>query len=492
MRSTFHGLEVSKRGLIAQQAALNTTGHNIANANTEGYTRQRVNMVATTGIPYVGLNMSREAGLLGTGVMVSDIQRLREDFLDLQYRNENKILGYWDERVDALAKIEAILQEPSETGLQKVMDQMWQAWQDLSKDPINPSTRAVVRERSIAVAETFANLYRQLQQVQQDMDHVVGVKALEVNSLAQQIAAVNKMINDVVPHGYVPNDLYDQRDVLIDKLSKLVPVKVSYVENGMVDIQVDGRDLVNGYTSVPVAAVRNPQTGLNEFTIGGVSFKPTSGAITAILESRDVLIPGTMERLDLLAINLTREINNVHKLGYSINDINAGGGSSQIPFFVDRISGGTADPTGAANIAINPAILASLDAIAAARPEPDGSVVAGNNENALAIAQIKFKIIPAGAGPTDFKEATTLDDYYRYTIGELGVKGQEAIRNQKNSETIVNMVAAQRESVSGVSIDEEMSNLVKYQHAYNAAARSITAVDEILDRIINGMGRVGL
>ncbi|MGI6185272.1 MAG: flagellar hook-associated protein FlgK, partial [Brevibacillus sp.] len=229
MRSTFHGLEVSKRGLIAQQAALNTTGHNIANANTEGYTRQRVNMVATTGIPYVGLNMSREAGLLGTGVMVSDIQRLREDFLDLQFRNENKILGYWDERVDALAKIEAILQEPSETGLQKVMDQMWQAWQDLSKDPINPSTRAVVRERSIAVAETFANLYKQLQQIQQDMDHVIGVKALEVNSLAQQIAAVNKMINDVVPHGYVPNDLYDQRDVLIDKLSKLVPVKVSYV-----------------------------------------------------------------------------------------------------------------------------------------------------------------------------------------------------------------------------------------------------------------------
>ncbi|TRY24498.1 MULTISPECIES: flagellar hook-associated protein FlgK [Brevibacillus] len=492
MRSTFHGLEVSKRGLFAQQAALNTTGHNIANANTEGYTRQRVNMVATPGIPYVGMHMNREAGLLGTGVMASDIQRLREDFLDLQYRKENKTLGYWEVKLDALNKIESILQEPSDTGLQKVMDQMWQAWQDLSKDAADPSARAVVRERSIAVAETFANTYNHLLDIQRDFDNVISVKVQEINSLASQIAHLNTMISDVVPHGYAPNDLYDQRDVLIDKLSKLTDVKVIQAENGMVNIQIEGKDLVTGRTAVPMAATKNAVTGFYDIALGGAAFVPTQGSLAGLVEARDKIIPDTLKQLDLLAINLTKEINNVHKTGLTLTDIRNGSASSAIPLFVDAVTGGSADPAGANRIAINPAILASLDNIAAAKPDASGKGSMGNNENALAIAAIKFKVIPPGTGPNDFKEATTLDDFYRYTIGQLGVNGQEAARNQKNSETLVGMVDSQRQSVSGVSIDEELSNLVKYQQAYNASARAMTSVDEVLDRIINGMGRVGL
>lgn len=149
MRSTFHGIEVSKRGLFAQQSALNTTGHNIANANTEGYTRQRVNMQATTGLPYVGLNTSVEPGLLGTGVNVVGIQRIREEFLDVQLRSENKHFGYWEAKSDGLLKIETIMNEPSDTGLQKVMDQFWQSWQDLSQHPETASTRAVVLQRGL-------------------------------------------------------------------------------------------------------------------------------------------------------------------------------------------------------------------------------------------------------------------------------------------------------------------------------------------------------
>ncbi|MGW9128976.1 flagellar hook-associated protein FlgK, partial [Paenibacillus chitinolyticus] len=191
MRSTFHGLEVSKRGLFAQQSALNTTGHNISNANTEGYTRQRVNMQATTGLPYVGLNASIEPGLLGTGVQAVSIQRLREEFLDIQYRNEYKRQGFWEGRLETLEKLEGIMNEPSDTGLQKVMDQMWQAWQDLAKDPTDTSARAVVRERSKAVADTFNTLTNHIQEVRTDLDNVVNVKAMEINSLGQQIASLN-------------------------------------------------------------------------------------------------------------------------------------------------------------------------------------------------------------------------------------------------------------------------------------------------------------
>ncbi|WJQ81128.1 flagellar hook-associated protein FlgK [Brevibacillus brevis] len=486
MRSTFHGLEVAKRGIFAQQTALNTTGHNISNANTEGYTRQRVNMQATTGIPYPSLNASKEPGILGTGVQVTDIQRLREGFLDLQFRNENKTLGYWDQRVDAINKIEQIMNEPSETGLQKVMDQMWQAWQDLSKDPTSSSARAVVRERSNAVAETFSGIYNHLQTIQRDFDNVVGIKVAEINSLGEQIAQVNKMINEVVPHGYTPNDLYDQRDVLLDKLSKLTDTRVVQTNNGMVDVLVEGSPFVTANTTTPLATVRNGITGFYDITLGGAAFIPRQGGLAGLVEARDQLLPETMKRLDVLAINLTKEINEIHKTGFSLSDIQNGGGSSGIPFFVDSVVGG-ANPTGANKIKINPAILSSLDAIAVGK-QPS----VGNNENALAIASIKFKIIAPGLGPNDFKEATTMDDYYRNAVGQIGVYGQEATRNQKNAETIVGMVENQRQSVSGVSIDEEMSNLVKYQHAYNASARAITSVDEILDKVINGMGRVGL
>lgn len=489
MRSTFHGLEVSKRGLFAQQAALNTTGHNIANANTEGFSRQRVNMVTTNGLPYVGLQASVEAGLMGTGVRADSIQRLREEFLDIQYRNEFKRQGYWDARAETLEKIEGIMNEPSDTGLAKVMDQMWQAWQDLAKDPSDTSARAVVRERSKAVADTFNTIYTHLQEVQTDLDNVVNVKALEINSLGQQLASLNNQIANVVPHGYTPNDLFDQRDVLIDKLSKLVEVKATQTTSGMVDITIEGRAFVTGVNSQAFGATQNPATGMSSITLGGAAFTPTTGYLAGTLESRDQIVPNILNRLDVLAVNLTKEINDLHRAGRSLTDI-ANGTVQDLPFFVDSQVANDY-PRGAARISVNSAIMQSLDAIAAAKPEATSTPV-GNNETALAIASIKFKVLPAGNGPTDLAESSTLDNYYRYTISQMGIDAQEAIRNQANAEMLVGTVNNQRQSVSGVSIDEEMAEMVKYQHAYSASARVMTSMDEVLDRVINGMGRVGL
>ncbi|GED56746.1 flagellar hook-associated protein FlgK [Brevibacillus formosus] len=495
MRSTFHGIEVSKRGLFAQQSALNTTGHNISNANTEGYSRQRVNMQATTGLPYVGMQASIEPGLLGTGVQATSIQRLREEFLDIQYRNEHKRQGYWDGRLETLEKLEGIMNEPSDTGLQKVMDQMWQAWQDLAKDPTDTSARAVVRERSKAVADTFNTLTNHIKEVQTDLNNVVNVKAMEINSLGQQIANLNNQIANVVPHGYQPNDLYDQRDVLLDKLSKLVEVRTTQSTAGMVNVTIEGREFVTGITSQPVATVQNPATGLSDMTLGGAAFVPTTGYMAGTFQSRDQIVPNMLKRLDVLAVNLTKEINDLHRAGRSLSDIN-NGTVQDLPFFVDANSlaanPATKDyPKGASSLAINPEIMKSLDAIAAAQEEA-GSTPVGNNKSALAIASIKFKVLTAGTGPNDLAESSTLDNYYRYTISQLGVDAQEAKRNQLNSEMLVGTVDNQRQSVSGVSIDDEMAEMVKYQHAYSASARVMTSMDEVLDKVINGMGRVGL
>ncbi|WP_400162310.1 flagellar hook-associated protein FlgK [Brevibacillus sp. TJ4] len=495
MRSSFHGIEVSKRGLFAQQAALNTTSHNIANANTEGYSRQRVNLVTTNGLPYVGLHAGTEAGLLGTGVRADNIQRLRNEFLDIQYRNEFNRQGFWDARAETLERLEGIMNEPSETGLQKVMDQMWQSWQDLANDPSDTSARAVVRERSQAVADTFNSLYTQLNQVQADLNNVISVKTLEINSLGQQIAALNGQIANLVPHGYTPNDLYDQRDVLLDRLSNLVSINVTPTTSGMVDVTIQGQAFVTGQASQVMATQQNPATGLYSMTLGGAPFVPTSGYMAGTFEARDQIVTNMKSRLDVLAVNLTKEINDIHRAGRSLADIQ-NNAVQDLPFFVDRtaVAGDPATknyPTGAASIVINPAILQSLDAIAAAKAgNPTTSV--GNNEAALDIAAIKFKVLAAGAGPLDLPENTTLDSYYQNTISQLGVSAQEAIRNQANAEMLVDTVGNQRQSVSGVSIDEEMAELVKFQHAYSASARVMTSMDEILDRVINGMGRVGL
>jgi flagellar hook-associated protein 1 FlgK len=520
MRSSFHGLEVAKRGLFAQQSALNTTSHNIANANTEGYTRQRANMRATTGLPYVGLNASREPGLLGTGVQVTELQRIREDFLDVQFRNENKHYGYYSAQSDALTKLEKIMNEPSDTGLQKVMDDLWKSWQELSSKPENQASRTIVRERAMALAETFAALHTSMEELKNDLDNVVKVNAMEINSIAQQIANLNKQIGDVVPHGYQPNDLYDQRDVLIDRLSKLADIKVTNAESGMVNVTIQGLPLVTTITSVEMAVVYNETTKLMDITLGGEQFIPASGSLAGTFRARGEgtvttdangneivtykgVIPELQTRLNILAVNLAKEVNAIHAQGINLTDIKAGKSTpSNLLFFVDadalkenppRII----DPRSAASVAIHPDIVKSLDAIAAAKvgvPDPNtpGTSFEGDGSNARDIAAIKFKVIDKGTGATDLTESSTLDDFYRYTIAKLGVDSQQAQRMEKNSETLLGAVENQRLSVSGVSIDEEMSNIVKYQHAYSASARMMTAVDEILDKIINGMGRVGL
>ena len=150
MRSTFMGLETSKRGLFTQQSALYTTGHNISNANTLGYSRQRVNMEATGGFPGVGLNAGTMPGFLGTGVQAGSIQRIRDGFVDHQYRQESNKLGYWDSKSNALSQMEDVLNEPSAYGLQKTLSEFWQSLQDLAVNPENGGARAVVVERGVS------------------------------------------------------------------------------------------------------------------------------------------------------------------------------------------------------------------------------------------------------------------------------------------------------------------------------------------------------
>ncbi|MFG6147989.1 flagellar hook-associated protein FlgK [Halobacillus sp. B23F22_1] len=511
MGSTFGGLEIAKSGLFAQQSALKTTGHNIANANTEGYTRQRVNFEQAGPYPPSSRNRPEIPGQIGGGVTAGAIERIREGYLDDQYRAENNKTGYYDSRSDALGRLENIMNEPSEDGLSKTMDRFWDSLQDLSVDPEDSGARSVVRQRGQAVAETFNYLSNKLQSVQGDLAKEVDVTTKDINSMAAQINRLNEQIAEVEPHGQVPNDLYDARDNLIDKLSEQVNIDVSYEdpassadamatgkanislvdENGnameprLVDASTNStNELHVNYNDDSLAESVN--VGDEEFSMSQFS---SSGKLKGLLDSGGFVNEegnpdGTFENmlydLDKMATAFAEAFNEVHRSGQSLNSMEEG---TDVPDFF--LVEGDANEDGvieglAASIDITDEIKEDTDHIAAAK-DP----YAGDGDNASELAGVQNQANDL------LGEETSLDDYYESLVGSMAVEAQEANRMKGNAETLKDSAQEQRDSVSAVSLDEEMTNMIKFQHAYNASARNITVVDEMLDRIINQMGVVG-
>lgn len=472
MINTFFGLEIGRKALQAQQRALEVTAHNIANANTEGYTRQQPVFSTTTPYSLPAFNRPLIAGQVGTGVYIQEIRRLRDSFIDAQFRKETTATGYWEVKEDVLNKLEAIINEPSDVGLRSVWDQFWQALQDLSLQPESMAVRSLVRERGIALADTFNHLDRQLSDLAQDLDSSVRVKIEEINNLAAQIAELNGQIVKIEVSGDKANDLRDKRDLLIDQLARLVNIEVVEPpdQHGAVVISVGGRVLVMNQQAYALKALDNTGNFGYADVVWADNLQPvflSGGSLKALLEMRDGEIngPGGFRALlDKLAASLISAFNTIHAAGFGLD------GSTGNNFFTG---------TGAGDIALDPTILASLDKIAAAS---EAAGLPGDGSNALRLAQLKHQAVIG---------SDTFDDYLRGFTAQLGVKSQGAKRMVTNQELLLAELTNRRQSVSGVSLDEEMTNMIRFQHAYNAAARLITAIDEMLDTLINRLGLAG-
>lgn len=515
--STFHGLEVARKALFAQQRGLYTTGHNIANVNTEGYSRQRSNFVASAPYPPQTFFKPKIPGQMGTGVEIGTVQRVRDQFLDFQYRLENSRTSYWAKRSEAMSRMEELLNEPSENGLATTIDRFWQSLHDLVDNVDNAGARSVVAHRGLAVAETLNYLSRSLQSIRADLKDQIEVSVGHVNSLVRQINDINGQIVKIEPHGLLPNDLYDERDRLIDELSKYVNVRVHYtsssegapeIADGLASIELldsQGNSIGNGVFLLDVRGVGSLKDSVNEFKVeysdsghnevtrisvsgyDGVedlALLDAIGSISALVKAYgyenpdegEVNYPYILDQLDQLARALAEEFNNQHEKGFDVAN-----GEQVVHFFVN--TDGDTDPAliTAENLTVNQEILNNPNLIAASLPG-EGSQ---NANNALALAEVFDK------PNTTYLNGASIRDFYTLLIGEIGVKGQEAMRMKENTEVLRVQVDEQRQSVTAVSLDEEMTNLIKFQHAYNAAARNITALDEMLDRIINNMGLVG-
>jgi len=523
MGSTFMGLETARRGLTTQQSALYTTGHNISNANTLGYSRQRVNMEATLGYPGTGLNAPKISGHLGTGVQAQSVQRIRDQFIDRQYRQETSKLGYWETRSNAVSQMEDILSEPSDFGLNTSLDQFWSSLQILGTSPDDASTRQVVVQKGIAVAESFNYINKQLTEIQENLKNEILVTTTDVNSILKQIASINEEIQAIEPNGYMPNDLYDARDVLLDELSSYFPVEVSYtpsggnalaIAEGSMNISIkttgDPVDLVIGKDFASLTANTGTNTAITDaegyqpftsFTVTGRGevddneiiyddLEDNKGQIHSLINSygygdataKTGFYPEMLKKLDELANAFATAFNEVHTTGSDLK------GNKGTDFFVNKTNDISTGIT-AGNIKVHSKFEKDPSLLAASTSAPitgtPGKPEPGNGANALLLANIKAK-------PSSGLGGATIQTYYQSMIGEMGVIGEQATRLAKNSATIQLTVANNRASVSSVSLDEEMTNMITFQQAYNANARMITVVDEILDKIINGMGRVGL
>ncbi len=465
MAGLFSGLETGKKALATHQLWLNTIGHNIANVNTPGYTRQRVSITTTLPEPH-------QAGPVGSGVQATDIRSVRDLFLNQQYRQENKNLGQWQAMEKTMTQIEAMFNEPNDGTLSELLNEFWNAWDDLTQfgQTESASARIALLEKTNLVTGEFHRLYKGLQDLQTSINKDVDLMVENVNSLSNEIALLNKKISREEVDGDKANDLRDRRDLLIDQLSELVDVNTLELKNGAVMVQIGSMILADDQRSIRITT--------QPTTVGGVRVSELrwensenvvlsgNGQLKGLIDTRDDVITGYMDSLNEMAGTLVSQVNAIHEAGYGLD------GTTGYSYFDSRYD--TAE-----KISLAFDIEQDINLIAASQ---SGEV--GDNVNALAIADLREALM--------FNNGkATMGEYYNSIISKVGVETSKAMQFREDYALLVEQIENSRQSVQGVSLDEEMAQMIKYQHAFDAAARVITTMDEALDMVINNMGLVG-
>ncbi len=319
MSSTFMGLEIGKRGLLSHQQALHVTGHNISNAENKEYSRQRVVITSADPIYAPSLNRASGAGQIGQGSNVETIERIRDSFIDDRIVAEKNTMGYWKSKNDFVYQVENIYNEPSDQSMRSRMDALWGAWQELSKYPEERSTREVVKEKGVHLANEVNNVFRQLYSLREDADRQVVQRVDQINIYAADIRNLNERIQKAEALGDKPNDLLDKRDALIEKLSEIVNVSVGRNDKDETIVYINGENLVQGNIFRPLKVVKNPEnSGMHD-----VVWKDTetpvyvkSGELAGLIEVRDQIIRQNITDVNALAISITDLTNEIHRDGF--------------------------------------------------------------------------------------------------------------------------------------------------------------------------------
>ena len=464
----FGGLETALSALEAQQAVLATTAHNVANVNTPGYAQEHVNLVPVPG-GAAGLDQGGTPQP-GNGVQVADIQRVVSHFLNQQNWTNSGQLAAASQDSTTLGQVQAVLNEPTASGLRNTLDAFWSAWQNLGNHPGSEAARQQVISAGQALANGFATISSSWGQLQQSLNASVGQGVLQVQRLAGQIATLNGQIAEQQSAGQGANNLKDQRDQLISQLSQLVPVGVTQEQDGVVNIAAGSVQLVAGTQVEPLVATANTANhGFYALTWGSASgpsahFGSQGGTLGALIHLRDTVVPGYSSGLDQLAGQVAGAVNTQHKAGASLDGTVTG-----MAFFVP--SSGTT--LGASNLQVNATLVANPQDLAAAAVPFQGP---GDGSNAQAIGDLMNSPIAGG---------TTADGAYAALVGQIGSDAAAATASQSNLQALRSNLQQQIQSVSGVSINEQMTYMVQAQNAYAAAAKVTATIDQMLGDLMN-------
>jgi len=508
MSSTFSGLNTTVRGLMSHQVALNTVGHNISNADTDGYSRQSVALVTSkpesTQGPYCQLQ-------IGTGTDTQAITRARDTFMDQQMWKENPTLGYAQTQEDMMSQIEGVISISSDTGIQSVLDKFWSSWQTLGSKASDDSTRNLVLQRGTEIVNTIQQSASQLKDMVASANDDLKLDVQTVNQITSDILALNKKIalSENVGSGSA-NDLRDRRDLLVDKLSDYVNVQVTEDQDGSYNIQSGAVTLVSADNRTELTTVSRMDEDYGyevvDIQANGKDVTFANGSLQGKVDMRDDTDTGIKSYLNSLSTMsefLLRDFNAIHRAGYgedsSTSDPTKGTGRN---FFGDASTAYT-DTTYTkpndwlAALKVNAVLLdqtttvPGIQMIAAKTSNTQGNA---SGDNAIKLSQAlrmnTTDLLPTGYTAT-LGTTASLNSYFSSMVGTLGVQKQGASGLADNQQTLVDQIETWRQSTSGVNLDEEMTNMIKFQKGYNASARMLTTMDELLDKLINSTGTVG-
>ncbi len=624
MQSSFAGIEIGKRSLIAHTQGLHTVGHNLSNIDTEGYSRQRVEMNATDPLYLPQLNREETPGQIGQGVDIVRIERIRDMILDGRIVKQANGQGYWEARDKYILLTEQVYNEPSDLSVRAMMDRFWESWQELSLHPQEIGARKAVIQRGETLMDSIHQRYYSLKEIREMLEKDISATVKEINDIASQISKLNGKIVKVKAMGDNPNDLMDRRDLLVQRLSRLIDISTDTRDPDEFTVHTGGRILVQGRVYHPLALEPEPENeGYSEvvWLERGVQAFFRGGKLAALVELRDVDVRAEIQKLDMMTINFIDLVNSIHREAYGLNGKTGQDFFIEYPFvdnitgnydrngdgvfdstYVFRITGinslnpkqqiglrgtltvageqntieieyyptdtvedlvkkintsgsevvayldrnnrlalkatpaterGNPDfviryiedsgqflvgyagilqqsgPEGAYNwdqadavlalrggeldysvaplshpsgwIEINPAMKSDVRSIAAGFGENGRPALPGDGSAALAIASLRNRQVMVG-------DLMSFDEYFSAVVAEIGLKGEEAQTVLETQNLIMKELEDMRQSISGVNIDEELAQMIKFQHGYSAAARFISEVTRMLDTIINRMG----
>ncbi|MCH6581002.1 MAG: flagellar hook-associated protein FlgK [Nitrospinae bacterium] len=544
----FSVLNTAKLGLQTNQLAIEVVGHNIANVQTEGFSRQEVILEA---------NRPRQVGLafLGTGVRATNITRDFDQFLFNQILGESSTLGNFDIRNTFFQRLETILNESGGVGLNNALSEFFTAFDDLASNPTNLAARTAVLSTAGTLATVFNRLGTALFQQRLNLDNAVTAEVTEINGMLNEIAELNRSILKIENGNVAANDLRDQRDLLIKQLSEKVDVQLIDTNDSNTTLTLSGgTPLVLGTTVFQLSTGANPDNrGFKDILVddgmGGtinVTNQILDGELRGLLDMRDVETQGLIDQLDRLAAGLMEQVNSVHLQGIGLDGSSGnlffqtliptvtassqnlgtavvtatnaspstvivdkfqirstGGGNFDlfnlttnqlvgsfsspvtianglaVTISLGAVAGDTFDISisedAAVNMALASTVLNDLNKIAAGLSGP------GDGQNALNISNLQNSLVFSAGAFTPGAGSSTFDDFFNSLISGLGTGSRSSQTILKQQEGIMLQLNTQRESISGVSLDEEMINLIKFQQAYAASARMVTVIEEMFD-----------